>query len=274
MTHSRYNNPFPFMEDPLATPKPERYMTMPTPATLKSKSMFGIPLKSALTGETLSDTVLQEFINQAISDIEHSLNMFITPTSFDEYHDYDREIWTQQNAWIKLNNSPVQFVETVQLSFGNSSPNPPFVDFPMDFVYCNGQDGAVRMVPVLGTAASGFILSSFAGAQYMALIAAGMLEFPGACRIVYTAGFAADKVPALIAGLVEKKAAYLALSALAPILFPYNSVSIGIDGVSQSSGNSGTQFLVGRLQNLEQQILNDTEAAKSYYCKRILVDYI
>jgi hypothetical protein len=262
------------MSESEETPHPQRFMPIPTAATLKSKSLFGIPLRSALTNQTISDDVLEQYIQQAVSEIEHSLNMFISPVHFDERHDYDRELWTQQNAWLKLNNSPILDVQSVQLSFGNGVPLPPVVDFPLEFVYVNAQEGALRLVPVLGTATSGFVLSSFAGAQMMALVAAGVYQFPGAVKIQYRAGFDLNKLPALLAGLIEKKAAYLALSVLGPVLFPFNSVSIGIDGVSQSSGNAGNQFLAYRMQDLDKQIQQDMDAARSYYCKRLLIDYI
>jgi hypothetical protein len=274
LTDSPYNNPFPFMSDEQESPHPIRYMPLPTADTLKNKSLFGIPLRSTLTNQTMSDDVLNQYIQQAVSELEHSLNIFITPVSFSERHDYDREIWTQQNAWLKMNNSPILNVQSVQLSFGNGVPLPPVISFPMEFVYVNGQEGAIRLVPVLGTPTAGFVLSSFAGAQFSALMAAGIFQFPGAVLVEYRAGFDIDKVPGLISGLIEKKAAFLVLSTLGPILFPYNSVSIGIDGTSQGTSNAGVNFLTVRLQQLAQQIEQDMDAARSYYCKRLLIDYI
>jgi hypothetical protein len=266
------NPPFPFLnteQDPSAT----RYLAIPTADTLKSTSLFGIPLKSAITGQTISDQVLEDYISKAISNLEHSLNIFITPVSFEERHDYDREIWTQQYAWVKLNNSPILDCQSVQLSFGNGTPLPPLVDFPLEFVYINGQEGALRLVPVLGTPSSGFVLSSFAGGQFMALLAMGLYNFPGAFLVKYRAGFEPNKVPAMISGLIEKMAAYAVLSSVGHLLFPYGSVGIGIDGVSQSVSTPGPQFLAARLQQLKEQIQEETDAARNYYQKKILIDH-
>lgn len=275
ITNSPNNPPFPFMEGTEKEPgSVTRYLSLPTSDTLKQTSLFGIPLKSALTGQTLSDETLNNYIIQAISRLEHELNIFITPVHFEERHDYDREIWTQQYAWVKLNNSPVLDCQSVQLSFGNGTPLPPLVEFPLEFVYVNGQEGAIRLVPVLGTASSGFVLSSFAGAQFMALMAMGLMNFPGAVLVKYRAGFEPNKVPAMISGLIEKKAAYMVLSTIGHLLFPYNSVGVGVDGLSQSVSTPGPQFLAARLQQLQQQIQEETDAAKNYYNKKFLIDYI
>lgn len=272
ITNSPLNPPFPFMNSEQEQPSVTRYLPLPTAQTLKDTSLFGIPLKSALTGQTISDAVLNDYITKAVSRLEHELNIFITPVAFEERHDYDREIWTQQYAWIKLNNSPILNVQAIQLSFGNGTPLPPLVEFPLEFVYVNGQEGAVRLVPVLGTATSGFVLSSFAGAQWMALVAMGVFNFPGAVLVKYRAGFEPDKVPAMIAGLVEKMAALMALSALGHLIFPYSSIGIGLDGASQSVGTPGIQFLAGRIADLKEQVQQELDAARNYYQKKFLID--
>jgi len=254
-------------------PSVTRYLPLPTAQTLKETSLFGIPLKSALTGQTISDTTLNDYITKAISRLEHELNIFITPVAFEERHDYDREIWTQQYAWIKLNNSPILNCQSVQLSFGNGTPLPPLVEFPLEFVYVNGQEGAIRLVPVLGTATSGFVLSSFAGAQFMALMAMGVFNFPGAVLVKYRAGFEPDKVPAMVSGLIEKMAALMALSALGHLIFPYSSIGIGLDGTSQSVGTPGIQFLTGRIADLKEQVQQELDAARNYYQKKLLIDF-
>jgi hypothetical protein len=273
ISNSPLNPPFPFMNSEQEQPSVTRYLPLPTAQTLKETSLFGIPLKSALTGQTISDNTLNDYIIKAISRLEHELNIFITPVAFEERHDYDREIWTQQYAWIKLNNSPILNCQSVQLSFGNGTPLPPLVEFPLEFVYVNGQEGAIRLVPVLGTATSGFVLSSFSGAQFMALMAMGVFNFPGAVLVKYRAGFEPDKVPAMMSGLIEKMAALMALSALGHLIFPYSSIGIGLDGTSQSVGTPGIQFLTGRIADLKEQVQQELDAARNYYQKKLLIDF-
>jgi hypothetical protein len=273
ITNSPLNPPFPFMSSEQEQPSVTRYLSLPTPQSLKETSLFGIPLKSALTGQTISDAVLGDYITKAISRLEHELNMFITPVVFEERHDYDREIWTQQYAWMKLNNSPVLNVQSVQLSFGNGTPLPPLVEFPLEFVYVNSQEGAIRLVPVLGTATSGFVLSSFSGAQYTALLAMGVFNFPGAVLVKYRAGFEPNKVPAMMSGLIEKMAALMVLSTIGHLIFPYSSIGIGLDGASQSVGTPGVQFLTGRIADLKEQVQQELDAARNYYLKKLIIDF-
>lgn len=270
---SPLNPVFPFMQDSSES-TPQRYLPMPTAASLKQTSLFGIPLRSALTGDTIADSTLESYIKKSISEIEHTLNIFITPVRFTERHDFDKELWTQQYAWLKLNNAPILNVQQVNLSFGNGTPLPPMVEFPLEFVYVNSQEGAIRLVPVLGTPSSGFVLSSFAGSQWAALMALGIYNFPGAVEVKYRAGFEENKLPAMIVSLIEKMAGLQVLSMLGPLIFPYNSVGLGIDGVSQSTSTPGPQFLTTRINELKEQIQLEMDAAKGYYLKRVYVDYI
>jgi hypothetical protein len=64
------------------------------------------------------------------------------------------------------------------------------------------------------------------------------------------------------------------LSTLGPLLFPHNSVSVGLDGVSQSVSTLGPGFLQNRMAELEKIIERQWDAAKSYYQKRFLIDFI
>ena len=64
ITKTPTHSPFPAFEieqDPSAN----RYASLPTPASLKQTVLFGIPLRSFLTGEEVSDTALQHYINEA-----------------------------------------------------------------------------------------------------------------------------------------------------------------------------------------------------------------
>ena len=101
----------------------------------------------------------------------------------------------------------------------------------------------------------------------------GVTDFPGGIRIKYTCGFEEGKVPAAISGLIENIAAYRMLSILGPVIFPLNSVGISIDGVSQSTGTAGPQFLQSRLKDLERIIDEQKKAVKTYYQRGLLVDW-
>jgi hypothetical protein len=254
-----------------------RYSSLPTAQSMRTKSLFGLPLKSYMTGEEVTDETLEKYIVEAISQVEHELDMYITPTVFEERHDYNREMQFWSFGYTKLNHAPILNVEKYQLTFNNGINIPgslPLVDIPLEFVHVQPQEGTIQLVPAQGVTISGFIVSIYSGLGYHAFNSQAISNWPGATFVRYTAGFEKDKIPALLSSLIENIAAFKFLSALGPVLFPHNSVSIGIDGASQSVGTMGPNFLTKRLQDLQAIIQGQTEAARGYYQKRFLIDYL
>ncbi len=250
----------------------ERYASLPTAAQLKTRALFGIPLKSALTGEIISDETIDHYISAAISEIEHELDLYITPVTFEEKHDYLRENFTWNYNYLKLNHPNVIAVEKVQLSFSNDVENLGFVDFPLEHVHLMPQEGIIQLVPAFGTSLSGFLLSAFSGTQFHALRAIGLESFPGGIRVKYKSGFEEGKVPTAIIELIENMAAWKLLTFLGPLIFPHTSVGVSMDGVSQSVGTAGPQFLVNRIKDLETIIEKQKDAIKGYYQRRYQID--
>lgn len=254
-------------------PSVNRFRPIPTVEDLKKTKLFGIPLVSSLTNETLSDEAIQFYIDTAISQIEHMLDLYISPVKFSEKHDYRRAEFTWSHAYLKVDHPNVLHVSKVELSFSNSRDNKGFVSFPLEHVHVMPQEGVIQLVPAFGTSLSGFLLSAFSGTQFHALRAMGVTNFPGGYRIEYTAGFEDGKVPALIVQAIEILAAKNVLSTLGPILFPQTSVSIGIDGTHQSTGGFGPKFLNDRLDQLAKEEESVMDKLKGYYQRRWLIDH-
>jgi len=256
-------------------PSARRYAPLPTPASLRANQLFGIPLKSFLTGDTVTDETLQSYIDAAISEIEHVLDLYITPVTFEERHDYNRELQFWSFGYLKVDHGPIINVEKFQLTFNNGNPQvPPLVDIPLEFIHTQPQEQTVQLVPTMGMTIAGLIVSIYSGLGFHAFNSQVISTWPGCVIIRYTAGFEKDKVPALITDLIANMAAFKFLSSLGPILFPHNSVSIGIDGTSQSVGTLGPAYLQQRLGELSGMIDKQMDAAKGYYQKRFLVDFI
>ena len=255
----------------------DRYAAIPDADTMKRRSLFGIPLKSFLTNETVSDETLEDYIKSAISEVEHMLDLYITPVKFSERHDYSREMQFWSFGYTKINHTPILNVSKYELTFNNGIGIPgslPLVSVPLEFIHVQPQEGTVQLVPAQGVTVSGFIVSIYSGLGYHAFNSQAITNWPGAVHIEYTAGFEKDKVPAMLASLIENIAAARFLSSLGPVLFPHNSVSIGIDGTSQSVGTLGPAFLKGRLDDLNQIIQSQIDAARGHYQKRFLIDYL
>lgn len=258
-------------------PSMDRYMSLPTAADMRRRSLFGLPLKSFLTNQEVSDETLEDYIKQAISEIEHTLDLYITPVTFEERQDYSREMQFWSFGYLKVNHGPILNVQKYQLTFNNGINLPgslPLVDIPLEFVHVQPQEQTIQLVPAQGVTISGFIVSIYSGLGYHAFNSQAISHWPGAVFVRYQAGFEKDKVPALLVGLIENLAAFKFLSTMGPILFPHNSTSIGIDGTSQSVGTLGPAFLRQRLEELEKMIQSGMEAARGYYQKRFQVDYL
>lgn len=267
------NPNFPVWESDMEA-TPNRFLSVPTPQTLRDGPLFGLPLRSFLTGQEVSDDTLQRYIDESISEIEHTLDLYITPVEFTERCDYSSHLMFWSFGYIKVAHSPILNVTSYKLTFNNGYNTTPLIDVPLEFVYVNPQEGTVQLVPATGTTIAGFVTTLYSGVGFSAMNAGGITNWPGAIQIVYRCGFEDGKLPAVLAGLIENMAAYKMLSAMGPILFPHNGVSISIDGTSQSTSTLGPAFLANRLKDLQGIIQGQMEAAKGYYQKRFLIDYI
>lgn len=268
--------PFPAFEIEMES-TPNRFLPLPTPASLKDTVLFGIPLRSFLTGQEVSDEALQRFIDESISEIEHTLDLYITPVTFRERHDYSRELQFWSWGYFKVAHGPILDMSKFQLTFNNGSGAPgsfPLIDIPLEYVHIQSQEQTVQLVPAQGVTVSGFVASIYSGMAYHALGAGGISTWPGAILVEYRAGFPLGQVPALLVGLIENMAAIKMLSIMGPVLFPHNGISISIDGTSQSTSTLGPAFLANRLKDLQGLVNQQMEAAKGYYSKRFLIDFI
>lgn len=265
--------PFPLRHIEEIQPAVGRFCPLPTAADIRARKLFGVPLLSSLTNESFTDESIEFYIKAAISEIEHTLDMYITPVKFLEKHDYRRSNFTWNYNYLKTDHANILEVTKIELSFSNDPNQGGFIQFPLEFVHTQPQEGVVQLVPAFGTSISGFLLSAFSGTQFHALNAAGATDFPGGIRIEYTSGFCPDKVPAILVELIETTAAIKVLSILGPILFPTTSTSIGIDGTSQSVGTFGPKHFNDRIDQLEKQQEKQMDAVRGYYQRRFLVDY-
>jgi len=184
----------------------ERYLPLPDATGMRKRSLFGIPLKSALTGQEIDDETISHYISSAVSEIEHELDLYITPVTFNERHDYNRRDFSWTYNYLKVNHPNIIKVNKIELTFSNNQESGLIV-YPNEFVHVMPQEGVVQLVPSFGTSMSGFQVSAFSGAQYGALMALGTGSFPGGIRIEYEAGFPEGQIPAAIVELAENIAA-------------------------------------------------------------------
>ena len=249
-----------------------RYGEVPTVQVMRDVYLFGIPLKSSLTQQVVSDMMIQTFIDAAISQLEMDLNITITPTLFDERHDWIREQWTNSFGWLKPNHRPIINVSEVSIVFSNDEQRS--VTFPNEFVYVNSQDASIQVVPAIGTSMQGFLISVFAGSQLWALYTQNLGAFPGAIRVRYRAGFEKNKIPKMISPLIGLIASYKLLTNIGPLIFPVSSYSISADGLGQSVSTPGPQFLAQRINDLKEEIEKEMAIARHYFLASPQIDWL
>jgi hypothetical protein len=81
-------------------------------------------------------------------------------------------------------------------------------------------------------------------------------------------------MPAAVADLIKTTAAIRYLNDISPVLFPNQSVSNSIDGITQSVSINTPQLLQGRFQGLEKKKIELTNAFKKQFAKTIGIMFI
>lgn len=214
---------------------------------LRDEYFFGIPLTAPLTGQELSDKVLDKVIRKAVGDFETSVRVPVSPVRAVDKFDYDRGTDLQFST-RQLSRWPLLKVEKLVAVFPGQSEAAGY-DYPTGWVTPQSDSGLIRVVPTNDT-----ILDNdgnpYATLGSRALYMGRINAYPNVWRITYTAGFDFDKIPDIVNDLIGTYAAIRILSMVGPAIFPINSFSSGIDGMSQSTGNGGPQWLSERVQEL------------------------
>lgn len=241
----------------------QRFMPLPTPQIIKDDYLFGIPLRSALTNQTVSDATIERFIVQSISEIEHEHQIYISPVTVNrERQDYSWNTFFHSYGFMRLNLRPI--LEIIKLEVSIPGPDREnLIEWPSNWIRCYNTDGTLQLTPLTG---SGSVLTTMAGSGAVFPVRLFSADkFPQFWACTYRSGFDVDKTPAIISELVAVSAALKLLSMLGPILFPTTGYSIGIDGLSQSVSTPGPNYLVGRIQSLMEQREKLTQAVRSFY---------
>ena len=242
-----------------------RYEALVDPKQLRDTYLFGIPLKSNLTGQELEDSDLQSFIIRAISVVEHELRIHISPVVVTEPHNYNLWDYTQFN-FMALHQWPIIQVIAIRGKFPNTQE---FMLFPMEWYTVDPESGYVRLAPTNGSITQFFLTNE---AAYLPLILGSRTYWPHLWEVEYLTGFDNDKIPAAVNHLIGTGAALMVLELLGSVMFPYAGYSIGIDGASQSVSTPGPQFFQARIANMREDYQRLLKTLKDYYGKTIILE--
>jgi len=243
-----------------------RYQSLVTPQNMRDQYLFGIPLKSNISGapQEMTDDTLGTFINRAISLIEHELKINISPVLYQDRYDYN--LWDYQKYnYIQLNHWPVIQVKSIKGKYPNAVD---FIQYPTEWISIYGEFGMMQLTPTNGQISQFFLTND---ATYIPLLLGSRAQWPQLWEVTYLSGFPQDKIPAMINDLIGTATAISVLSMVGPVIFPFTSYSIGIDGTSQGVGAPGPMWLQQRMQELKEQYEHLLQTAKHYYNKSLLL---
>lgn len=200
---------------------------------LKDKYLYGINLIGP-DGVAFPDTTLQLCIDNAVSYLEHWLDMSISKVAnFEEYKDYranDYYDW----GFLQTDNVPVLSVNKLELVYFNDEDGAPITiqKIPQSWIRIQNHDGMLRLVP--NTRVPSSLMINQNGGYFPELLRSQMI--PQAWKLTYTFGFEDGKIPQAINLAIGYIAATQALAVLGNIVLGagIGSFSISLDGLSQS----------------------------------------
>lgn len=201
---------------------------------LKSVYLFGINILDQNTGEELPDEVYQQYIDNAVSMLEHYLDISISPVkNFIEYKDYRLNDYADWGFYY-LNNYPVMCIRSMKLVYFREEDGTPEVvqEIPTQWIRLQSHDGIVRLIPNAKFPAN--LQVGQTGNYFPEILRASMV--PHLWQIEYDYGFDTGKIPVLINQAIATLAAVQALIVGGNLVLGAGIAgsSISIDNLSQS----------------------------------------
>ena len=271
----------------------KRFRSMPTPEDVFRFALLGLPKKLILTGETIISEDFAPFLENAITEIEMSTSMDISPVDHFQSFDYIDGMFEANFFGMRLERWPATHVDRVQLKYphtqsisvpaGAPAPSPvPGQSFayqtytiPPAWIYL--QRNTMNVVAAFGSVTVTTDQSAIANAggifSYVTGFGRGAYQ-PGMIEVWYTAGFPQDKLPNSVHDLIVTLAALRFLEAIAPAMMPYSSVNVQIDGVSQSAALMIAQLIQQRIAGLKAQYDKKLAAIRSNFGNNIRLAFI
>lgn len=202
-----------------------------TPEYIRANYITGLTFVDA-NGNLYPDSWYWTHIRAAVSTFERETQIAVLRrTITDEQHDYNASDYVRY-AFVNLFMYPVVQVLAVGAQYPTGQK---IMDFPPEWFRIDELAGQIQLVPTAGTLSQVMIGQ---GGAYLPMIFSTISYMPKLWHVDYIAGFAEGKVPWDIIDTICKLASVNLLSVAAQDILPpgVTSVSVGTDGVSQSTG--------------------------------------
>lgn len=266
----------------------KRYKTFPTPSDVYRKALLGLPKWFPLTKEPITEADAADYLEAAITEIEMSLNIDLSPVQHDQSFDYIDGNFEDNFSGQKLERWPATQIVNMALKFphtqtvlpGLTAPNgaisayqtytipPGWIALRRNRINVVAAYGSIAVQtgsPALNSAAGLFgYLGGFGRGAYQ----------PAAIEVTYIAGFPPDQLPSSVWDLIITLAALRFLTDIAAPLFPTNTVSVTIDAVSQSASLPGPQLLIQKIDALKEQYKEKVNAITRHFGNTIKMNFI
>ena len=202
-------------------------------AQLRNVYLYGIRIRDERTKLELPDEVYQQYIDNAISQLEHELDISIIPNSVEEYQDYDLNNYSEW-GYMQLHNVPVIEINDFNMLYSKTDANTdyPIQQLPPEWIRLEAHSGVIRLIPNNRFPAK---LQISAGGSFFPEVLRQPTA-PHLWKIEYKFGFAEGKIPVIVNHAIGLLAATQALIIGGNlILHPgISGTSLSIDGLSQS----------------------------------------
>lgn len=224
-----------------------------TPAQVKRRHLFGIPMVSGIKdpltkkAQVYDDELIQDTIERAVSMAEDEAAIDIFPVRVKEKHGFKREDYLAF-GYMRLERRPAASVEALSITPANGMS---LYNVPLDWIETGYLSrGQINIVPITSTVAfQGPAPVGSGGALFLQIL--GQQGWvPGFWQVEYTSGYPDGQLPRVINELVGVIAAMEVLGSLAATYAGNTSHSLGIDGMSQSVSTPGGQIYGPRMEEL------------------------
>jgi len=201
--------------------------------TLKTNYLYGLTFNDP-NGNTLPDSAFQQYIDNAVSMLEHYLDISISPVDgFEEDKDYrlnDYADW----GYMYLNNYPVRDIKKIEMIYFRDDDGLPqtIQEIPKSWIRLQKHDGIVRLIPNARFPAN--LQVGQTGNYFPEVLRSGMV--PHLWRVTYDYGFDSGKLPVLVNQAIATIAAMQALIIGGNLVLGAGIAgsSISLDSLSQS----------------------------------------
>lgn len=251
----------------------KRYDTLPNIEDVRKFALVGLKRLVPDIDDILTDDYLKLFLSSAMAQLEMEMNMFISPCEQTVSYDYIEGLFGPRFTGTAVKQFPVTAILSVKLKSVHTQTDNPvnLLDIPPNWI--SFRNRRLNIMADLGNIRTQSGTAGGALVPFIGAYAHGPWR-PNALEVQMKVGFPEDKFPVILKDLILVQTSIGLLNDIIPILFPFNSTSVAIDGVSQSSGLPGPQFLMTRIGMLEKLRDQKKAAIKAALGQSLVMTYI